>query len=325
MVVNYATLCAARNYLGSLLPATPCVLSPALSDLTGCQVWLKLEFTQPTRSFKVRGALFAIRSLAARPERVVAASTGNHGLGVAYAAQMTGIRATVYAPTGANPAKLAAIRTWGAEVVEAGTYWEDALSAARAEATVPGTALIHSFDDPAIVAGQSTVAFEIVEQVPEVSTVIAAVGGGGLISGIGAALHFLAPDCTVWGAEPASGPRLARSLETGERVEVARFTSIADGLAARALSELTYDTCRRHVAGSTSVTEEELLSAVARIFRADRLLVEPSGAAPVAALLRRREALSGTVVCVISGSNIDAAVARQALGLEPALSALREV
>ncbi|CDX33192.1 Threonine dehydratase (fragment) [Mesorhizobium sp. SOD10] len=325
MAIGETTLRAARSYLASVLPTTPCVFSPTLSKLTGCEIWLKLEFAQPTRSFKVRGALFSIHSLPSAPGRVVAASTGNHGLGVAYAARLNKVPATIFAPSGANQAKLAAIRTWGAEVVEVGKYWEDALAAAKAEAVRPDTALIHSFDDPAIVAGQSSVAFEIMEQVPDVSAVVAAVGGGGLISGVGAALHYLAPGCTVWGAEPAIGPRLTRSLEQGERVEVVGFKSIADGLAARALSELTYEMCRRYVAGSFTVTEDELLSAVARIFLSERLLVEPSAACTVAALLQHRGSFSGTVVCIISGSNIDTVVARQALSVDPPAVAGQEV
>lgn len=315
-LVSETVLRAARSHLASVLPATPCVFSPTLSRLTECDVWLKLELAQPTRSFKVRGALFAIHSLPRAPARIVAASTGNHGLGVAYAARLNQIPATIFAPSGANPAKLAAIRTWGADVVEVGAYWEDALGAAKMQAERPDTALIHSFDDPAVVAGQSTVGFEIAEQVPGVSAIIAAVGGGGLISGLGAALHDLKPDCRIWGAEPAVGPRLSRSIKEGKRVEVASFASIADGLAARSLSELTYEMSRAYVSGCSTVPESELLAAVAVIFHSERLLVEPSAAASVAALLQRRRQLRGTVVCVISGSNIDVAVARRAIELD---------
>jgi threonine dehydratase len=298
----------AEEYLATLVLRTPCELSPALSRLFARPVWLKWELMQPTRSFKVRGALVKSHQLqaAAGTPLIGTASTGNHGLGVAYAARIHHQQAVVFAPEGANQAKLQAIRELGAEVRIVGVDWQSAYTHATAACAEEGIAYVHSFDDPYIVAGQATIGTEIAAQVPGAAAVIVPIGGGGLIAGVATGLSVRGSSAAVIGVQPAGADAMRQSLAAGHPVVIPAFSSIADGLAARQPGELTFAITQALVREVRTVPEPAIRRAMATLLRTERLLVEPSAATTVATLAEHDATLpDGDVVCVISGGNVN--------------------
>ena len=271
---------------------------------------LKLENEQPIGAFKIRGAFNAIRKLPdhARQRGVITYSSGNHGQAVAYAAKHFGVRAVVTMPETAPAVKVEGVKKWGGEVVFAGRTSEDRRVKAEALAAKDGLAIVPPFDHPDIVAGQATVALEIVEQLPEVETVVVPVGGGGLISGIVAGLGAVQSTAHVWGVEPIGAPKLHRSLAAGEVVRLDRTMSIADGLITLNVgtipfAELTRQ--RERIRGVALVEDDSIRAAVQFLWRTCRLAVEPSGAATTAALRDGLVPRSRTTVLVVSGGNVD--------------------
>src|SRR2546423_4818819 len=251
---------------------------------------LKLENEQPIGAFKIRGAYNAIRKLAdgARQRGVITFSSGNHGQAVAYAAKQFGVRAVVVMPETAPAVKVEGVKQWGGEVVLAGRTSEDRRIKAEEIAARDGLAVVPPFDHADIVAGQATVALEIVEQLPEVETVVVPVGGGGLISGIVAGLGAVGSKAVVWGVEPAGAPKLHHSLAAGKVVRLDKTGSIADGLITLNIgtipfAELTRE--RERIRGVVLVEDDSIRAAVQFLWRTRRLAVEPSGAATTAALL----------------------------------------
>lgn len=304
----------AAAQLRRYLPVTPLQHSPAFSAATGCQVHLKLESVQPIRAFKVRGALNKVMRLhpEQRPAGVVTASAGNHGLGVAYAARLFEIPASVYVPDNANQLKVAAIERLGARVVRAGLSYHEAYLAALNDGG--GATFVHAYDDPEVIAGQGTVAVELLEQLPEFDTLLVGVGGGGLISGIAAYLRAARPQVRIHGVQPEGASSLKRSLDAGRIVTLDRVDTIADGLAAVAPGEIAFDICRRSLEGVYLVSDDEMLRAVRLYFEWEHLLSEPAGAAALAALLHHHApAADERVVVVLSGANIDDRVMIEAL------------
>jgi threo-3-hydroxy-L-aspartate ammonia-lyase len=271
---------------------------------------LKLESEQPMGAFKIRGAYNAIRKLpdAARRRGVITYSSGNHGQAVAYAAKHFGIRAVVTMPETAPAVKVEGVKKWGGEVVIAGRTSEDRRIEAEAIAQRDGLAVVPPFDHPDIVAGQATLALEIVEQLPEVETVVVPVGGGGLISGIVTGLSAAGRTAAVWGVEPAGAPKLYRSLAAGRVVRLERTGSIADGLitlnvGSVPFAELTRE--RDRIRGVVLVDDDSIRAAVQFLWRTSRLAVEPSGAATTAALLAGAVPRGRMTVLVVSGGNVD--------------------
>lgn len=271
---------------------------------------LKLENEQPIGAFKIRGAYNAIRRLpsAVRERGVITYSSGNHGQAVAYAAQQFGVRAVVTMPETAPAVKVEGVKRWGGEVVFAGRTSEDRRIAAEQIAAQQGLAIVPPFDHPDIVAGQATVALEIVEQLPEVETVVVPVGGGGLISGVVAGLAAAQSRAAVWGVEPTGAPKLQRSLAAGKVVRLERTGSIADGLITLNVgtipfAELTRE--RNRIRGVVLVEDDSIRAAVQFLWRTCRLAIEPSGAATTAALLMGAVPRSRTTVLVVSGGNVD--------------------
>ena len=271
---------------------------------------LKLENEQPMGAFKIRGAYNAIRKLpeAVRRRGVITYSSGNHGQAVAYAARHFGIRAVVTMPETAPAVKVAGVKKWGSEVVFAGRTSEDRRIAAEEIAAREGLAIIPPFDHPDIVAGQASVALEIVEQLPEVETVVVPVGGGGLISGVVTGLAAAGSEAKVWGVEPAGAPKLYKSLAAHEVVRLQKTESIADGLitlnvGSIPFAELTRE--RERLRGVVLVDDDSIRAAVQFLWRTRRLRVEPSGAATTAALLAGLVPRSRTTVLVVSGGNVD--------------------
>jgi threonine dehydratase len=271
---------------------------------------LKLENEQPIGAFKIRGAYNAIRKLpdAARQRGVITYSSGNHGQAVAYAAKQFGVRAVIVMPETTPAVKIEGVKRWGGEVVFAGRTSEDRRIEAEAIAGREKLAIVPPFDHPDIIAGQATVAREIVEQLPEVETVVVPVGGGGLISGIVAGLAAAGSGAAVWGVEPAGAPKLHHSLAAGAPVRLERTASIADGLITLTVGAIPFAELmrqRQRIRGVVLVEDDSIRAAVQFLWRTCRLAVEPSGAATTAALLAGAVPRSKTTVLVVSGGNVD--------------------
>jgi threonine dehydratase len=279
--------------------------------------YLKLETLQPVGAFKLRGAYTAIRRLpaAARCGGVITYSSGNHGQAVAYAAQLVGVRAVVVMPETAPAVKVAGVKRWGGEVVFAGRTSEDRQQHAEALAARERLAIVPPFDHPDIVAGQATVGLEIAEQLPDVRTVVVPVGGGGLIAGTASAVDGAA---RVIGVEPEAGDDTRRSLEAGERVAIEVPRTIADGLQATSPGRLTFEVNRERVEGIVTVSDEEIVEAMAFLFERMKLVTEPSGAVGVAALLRGRIEARGRVGVIVSGGNVGLARFAELVGAHAA-------
>ncbi|HTE66148.1 MAG TPA: threonine/serine dehydratase, partial [Candidatus Binatia bacterium] len=274
---------------------------------------LKLENEQPIGAFKIRGAYNAIRKLpdAARQRGVITFSSGNHGQAVAFAAKQFGVRAVIVMPETAPAVKVEGVKRWGGEVVLAGRTSEDRRTKAEALAAQEGLAVVPPFDHADIVAGQATVALEIVEQLPEVETVLVPVGGGGLISGVVTGLAAAGSRARVWGVEPAGAPKLKRSLEAGAPVRLERTESIADGLITLNVGAIPFAELQRHkerLRGVVLVEDDSIRDAVQFLWRTCRLAVEPSGAVTTAAVLSGAVRPSGVTVLVVSGGNVDRAL-----------------
>jgi len=274
---------------------------------------LKLENEQPIGAFKIRGAYNAIRKLPdpARKRGVITFSSGNHGQAVAYAAKQFGVRAVIVMPETAPAVKVDGVKRWGGEVVLAGRTSEDRRTKAEALAKQEGLAVVPPFDHPDIIAGQATVALEIVEQLPEVETVLVPVGGGGLISGVVTGLAAAGSRAKVWGVEPAGAPKLKRSLEAGAPVRLEQTTSIADGLITLNVGGIPFAELERHrdrLRGVVLVEDDSIRDAVHFLWRTCRLAVEPSGAVTTAALLSGAVRPSGVTVLIVSGGNVDRAL-----------------
>lgn len=297
---------AAANLEG-VIRHTPCETLRPLAERIGAPVHLKCENLQRTGSFKIRGAYHRISRLtdAEKATGVVAASAGNHAQGVALAAKLLGIQATVFMPVGASIAKLEATRSYGATVHLVGSTLDESLESAREFMTETGATLVHPFDHPDILAGQGTVGLEILEQVPDVQTIVVALGGGGLISGIATAVKAQRPEVKIVGVQAEQAAAWPGSLAAGHPVRLRQMTTLADGIAVGEPTALTFDHVKDLVDEIITVEEDMLSRAMVLILERGKLLAEPSGAAPVAAMLAQPERFTGPLVAVISGGNID--------------------
>ena len=298
---------AARELLVGIARTTPLEGLRSLSEKVGGDVLLKCENLQRTGSFKIRGAYVRIARLseAERAHGVVAASAGNHAQGVALAASLLGCTSTVFMPESAPLPKVAATRGYGAQVRHAGATVDEALLVARAHAEQTGAVLIHPFDHPDVIAGQGTVGLEILEQCPQVRTVVVCTGGGGLVSGIAAAVKGLRPDVSVVAAQATGAAAFPASLVAGRPVPLAAMTTMADGIAIGRPGDVTFPLVRDLVDRVGTVDEEALSRALLLCLERAKLVVEPAGAAAVAAVMEDPTAFAAPVVAVVSGGNID--------------------
>ncbi|MER8044911.1 threonine ammonia-lyase [Streptomyces sp. NPDC094032] len=298
----------AQKMLAGVARTTALESSRYLSALVGAPVHLKCENLQRTGSFKLRGAYVRIAGL--RPEQraagVVAASAGNHAQGVALASKLLGVHATVFMPVGAPLPKVAATRDYGADVRLHGHVVDETLAAAEEYARETGAIFIHPFDHPDIIAGQGTVGLEILEQCPEVRTILVGVGGGGLVAGIGLAVKSLRPDVRVIGVQAAGAAAYPPSLAAGHPVSVESPVTIADGIRVGRPGDVPFALVQEYVDEVRTVSEDDLASALLLCLERAKLVVEPAGASPVAALLADPGAFGrGPVVAVLSGGNVD--------------------
>jgi threonine dehydratase len=303
---------AAADLLDGVIQRTPVQYSQALTDRVGAPVHLKCENLQRAGSFKIRGAYTRMSRLTEgeRASGVVAASAGNHAQGVALAARLLGIRATVFMPHGATMPKLMATRGYGATVEQVGHTIDDCIARAREFEAQQGAVFIPPFDHPDIVAGQGTCGLEILEQVPDVRTVLVCTGGGGLLAGIATAIKRQRPDVRVLGVQAEQAAAWPASLRAGEPVALDRMTTMADGIAVGRPGDVPFGLVRELVDGIDTVTEDALSRAMLFLLERAKLVVEPAGAASVARLLDLAESggdrsLDGPVVAVLSGGNVD--------------------
>ncbi|MGY1820395.1 threonine ammonia-lyase [Geodermatophilus sp. SYSU D00079] len=302
-----AEIAAAAALLDGVVRHTPLEHSRALAGRVGGPVWLKCENLQRTGSFKIRGAYTRLARLSPeeRARGVVAASAGNHAQGVALAAQLLGIRATVFMPESAPLPKVAATRGYGADARLAGHDLTEAMAAAIEHSERSGAVFIHPFDHPDVIAGQGTVGLEVLDQCPDVATVVVCTGGGGLVSGVAAAVKDRRPDVRVVAVQAAEAAAFPGSLAAGRPVALDGMATMADGIAVGAPGELTLAHVRDLVDEVRTVTEEDLSRALLFCLERAKLVVEPAGAAAVAAVLADPAAFRPPVVAVVSGGNID--------------------
>lgn len=297
----------AEKRIRPYLPPTPTEYSKGISGLLGREVYLKLETFQPIRVFKIRGALNKILSLSDAELRkgVMTASSGNHGFAIAYASRMFGVTAHVCVPENANPQKLKAIEEQGAEIIRVGNGYDQAYDYAVSEANRRGVTFIHAFDDPVIIAGQGTCGLELARQIPDLDSAAVAIGGGGLIAGIAIALKESLKDVMVYGAETTAIPSMFESVRAGHKTSVQPGRTIADGMQAATPGELTFEAVRRYIGKIGLVTDSQLEEAIYDLLSLARVLAEPAGASPLAAMKGPlREEQGKNIALVISGGNV---------------------
>ena len=275
------------------------------------EVYLKTENLQLTGSFKLRGAYNRIARLSDEEKErgVVACSAGNHSQGVALAAQKAGLNAVICIPDGAPISKVEATRAYGAEVVLVPGVYDDAYEKAIEIAKESGRTLIHPFDDDDVIAGQGTIALEILSALPEMDTCIVPVGGGGLISGMAFAIKALKPTCRVIGVQAAGAASMRHAFDKHRRVPLERVSTIADGIAVKMPGEKTFEYCRRYVDDIVTVSDDEIASAILSLMEQQKLVAEGAGAVSVAAAMAGKVDLAGRkTVCLVSGGNIDVTI-----------------
>jgi threonine dehydratase len=307
--LSLADVEAARRRVATGLRLTPCLIAPALSEIAGAEIWLKRDDLQRTGSFKERGARHALLCLSEheRARGVVAASAGNHALGLAYHGAQLGTRVTVVMPATAPEVKITRCRGLGAQVVLHGDSFEAAHAHATQLAKVSGATFVHPFDDLNVIAGQGTMALEILEQAPGVETVVVPVGGGGLLAGVVTVIQSLRPDVRVVAVEPESAAGFRAAWHHGAPTHQPLARTIADGLAVAQVGANTFALAAPLVDDVVTVSERELCAAVALLARKCGAVVEGAAAAPLAAVLAGK-VQSRVFVLPICGRNIDAKV-----------------
>ncbi len=308
--VTLADIEAAAERIEGRVRRTPCLRARFLRQpLHPGELLLKLESLQVTGSFKARGANNAVLQLddAALRRGIVTASGGNHGLAVAYAGQASGAATVIYLPESTSAAKADKLRAWGAEVVVEGAVWDDADEAAQARATRDGLAYIHPFSDPAVIAGQGTVGREMLDQSPHIDTLLVAIGGGGLISGIAIAAKAMKPDIRVIGIEPVGAPTLSESLAAGKPITLPKIETAAVTLAPRRSAEINLEIIRKNVDRIVLVTDDEMREAARWLWFEMGIGAELSGAAAIAAIQADKVNLpeGSTTAAVICGVGDD--------------------
>ena len=306
MSVTLGMILEARERLKGVAQRTGLVQFKALSDEQS-QIYLKTEDLQNTGSFKVRGAYIKIASLSEEERAcgVIASSAGNHAQGVALAAKAFGVPATIVMPAGAPLSKVKATRELGANVVLHGTVYDDAYAEACRIQQETGATFIHPFDDPMVIAGQGTIGLEIMDDLPDVRTIVVPIGGGGLASGVAAAVKMLHPNVRVIGVQASGAAGMKASMDAGRVVELPSAKTIADGIAVKKPGELTFAMCSRYLDEIVTVDDDEIAQAILFLMERGKMVAEGAGAAPVAAIMNHKLDVSGKVAAVISGGNID--------------------
>ena len=306
----------AAETVSKSLRATPARLSEHFSEQLGMEVYLKPENFQRTGSFKVRGAIYALSRLNKSQKNwgVITASAGNHGQGVAFAAKQMGVRALVVMPESTPNTKLDAVRALGAETELCGVNFDEAYARAKEIEAERGLVMIPPFDHPDVIAGQGTVAHEVLEEVPDVGTIVVPVGGGGLISGVAAAVKTRRPDVRIVGVAAEGAPSLPRSVDAGRIVDTDFVQTIADGIAVNRIGAMCFPLIQKLVDQVVTVSDDQMARAILSLLERERMLAEAAGAASLAALLERRARVTGKVVALITGGNLDVNLLSRIIG-----------
>lgn len=308
------TVREAKKALSGIVHETPLILTAKSMD--GNHVWLKLENLQKTGAFKLRGAYYKISKLtpAERQRGIVTCSAGNHAQGVAYAARHFGIKATVFLPANAPKEKINATKSYGVDVVLVNGSFDDAKAKSLEYVKKTGAVYIPPFDDNDIIAGQGTIALEILKQLPEVDLIIVPVGGGGLISGIAFVAKSLKPAVKVYGVQTAGMPSMARSIHARHIVTLPSVPTIADGVKVQTPGAITFDLTRKYVDGIVTVDEKQIKKAIVTLLDEQKILAEGAGALSFAAIRNHLIPVKGkNVVCIVSGGNMDNALLQELL------------
>ncbi|MFC0230295.1 threonine ammonia-lyase IlvA [Bhargavaea ullalensis] len=310
--VHVEDILIANQMLKEVVVHTPLQLNKRLSEKYGCDVYIKREDLQHVRSFKLRGAFYKIKSVEqeAREKGIVCASAGNHAQGVAFACAELGIDGKIFMPQTTPKQKINQVRMFGRDQVEiilTGDTFDESSASALAYTEENGRLFIHPFDDPTLIAGQGTVAVEILNDIGSpVDYVFASIGGGGLMSGLATYIKHVSPDTRMIGVEPAGAASMKASLQSGEVVRLESIDKFVDGAAVQQPGSLTYEICSRYVDGITPVPEGKVCTAILDLYNEHAIIAEPAGALPIAALDAHKEEIRGkTVVCVVSGGNND--------------------
>lgn len=299
----------ANNALKGVVRKTDVLYAPKLCP--GTDLYLKTENLQITGSFKVRGAYYKMTRLSneEKARGVVACSAGNHAQGVALAAQKNGIKSVICLPDGAPISKVEATKSYGAEVCLVEGVYDDAYQKALSLRDEKGYTFIHPFNDEDVIAGQGTIALELVEQIPDLDAVLVPIGGGGLISGIAYTIKTVNPRVKVYGVQASGAPSMKNAVEHGQIEELPSVATIADGIAVKKPGETTYDLCSKYVDEIVTVSDDEISAAILALMEQHKLVTEGAGAVAVAAAMFHKIDLKGKkVVCVLSGGNIDVTI-----------------
>ena len=304
---TYDEIVKANSLRGDEIKKTPLIHSPTFSDLTNSEVYLKAEFRQKTGSFKIRGAYYKIKSLSEEDKKhgVVAASAGNHAQGVAFASSLEKIPCTIVMPKNASPAKVAATRGYGANVILQGINYDESYSKAKEIAEKTGATIIQAFDDPQIIAAQGVVGLEILEDLPDVDEIYLPTGGGGLAAGTVIAIKEKNPNVKVIGVQSKSFPSMYESIKQNTRTMIGGEKTIADGIAVKIPGELTFEIVKNLIDDIVLVDDNEITKAMFLLMERMKFVVEPAGAVGLAYLISKKPSPGKKVVAVLAGGNVD--------------------
>jgi len=292
---------------GNEIKKTPLIHSPTFSELTGSDVYLKAEFRQRTGSFKIRGAYYKIKSLSDEEKKhgVVAASAGNHAQGMAFASSLEKISCTIVMPKNASPAKVAATRGYGANVILEGINYDESSAKAKEIAKETGATMIHAFDDPQIIAAQGVIGLEILDDLPDVDEIYLPIGGGGLAAGTLIAIKEKNPNIKVVGVQSRSFPSMYESVKQGSLTACEGARTIADGISVKIPGQLTFDIVNELIDEIVLVDDKEITKAMFLLMERMKFVVEPAGAASLAYLISKKPAPGKKVVAILAGGNVD--------------------
>ena len=304
---TYDDIVKANSLRGDEIKKTPLIHSPTFSDLTNSEVYLKAEFRQKTGSFKIRGAYYKIKSLSEEDKKhgVVAASAGNHAQGVAFASSLEKIPCTIVMPKNASPAKVAATRGYGANVILQGINYDESYSKAKEIAEKTGATIIQAFDDPQIIAAQGVVGLEILEDLPDVDEIYLPIGGGGLAAGTVIAIKEKNPNVKVIGVQSKSFPSMYESIKQNTRTMIGGEKTIADGIAVKIPGKLTFEIVQNLIDDIVLVDDNEITKAMFLLMERMKFVVEPAGAVGLAYLISKKPSPGKKVVAVLAGGNVD--------------------
>ena len=307
MNVTYDDIVNAQKTHDGVIRKTPLVFSDTFSQLTGSKVYLKNEFEQKTGSFKLRGAYHKIKNLTENEKNkgVVAASAGNHGQGIALASAMEKINCTIVMPKNASPAKIAATKGYGANVVLEGKNYDESWTKAQEIAKASGAEIIHAFDDPQIIAAQGVIGLEIMEQLPDVDEIYVPIGGGGLAAGILMAIKTKNPNVKVIGVQSKSFPSMKNSIDSGKLQTVDGGFTVADGISVKTPGKQTFEIIKNMIDEIVLIDDEEIIKAMFLLMERSKAVVEPAGAAGLAYLISKKPSPGKKVVPILCGGNVD--------------------